>query len=36
MPDLKKLIEGMTVNEKIGQLLQYDAYYFIKSEAGIT
>ena len=36
MPDLKKLIEGMTVDEKIGQLLQYDAYYFIKSEAGIT
>ena len=36
MPDFKKLIDGMTIDEKIGQLLQYDAYYFIKSEAGIT
>ena len=36
MPDLKKLLDGMTVDEKIGQLLQYDAYLFIKSEAGIT
>lgn len=36
MPDLKKLLGDMTVDEKIGQLLQYDAYLFIKSEAGIT
>ena len=36
MPNLNELLSQMTIDEKIGQLLQYDAYLFIKSEAGIT
>ncbi len=36
MADLKKLISQMTIDEKIGQLVQYDAGVFIDSEAEIT
>jgi len=36
MVDLKKLIAGMTIDEKIGQLVQYNAKDFIDSIAEIT
>lgn len=36
MVDLKKLIDNMTIDEKIGQLVQYNANDFIKSMAEIT
>lgn len=36
MTDLKKLVDGMTVDEKIGQLVQYNAKDFIDSMADIT
>lgn len=36
MPDLKKLISQMTVEEKIGQIVQYDAGFFINSKAAPT
>ena len=36
MLDLKKLIDGMTVEEKIGQLAQFNANVFSGSDADIT
>ncbi|MBO5200508.1 MAG: beta-glucosidase BglX [Clostridia bacterium] len=36
MVDISKLISEMTTEEKIGQLVQYNANLFIDSEAGIT
>lgn len=36
MKDFKKLLEQMTVEEKIGQLAQYNANLFIQSDADIT
>ena len=36
MRDLNQLLQQMTVEEKIGQLAQYNANLFVKSEAEIT
>ena len=36
MADLQKLLRQMTLEEKIGQLGQYNAYIFTSSNAGIT
>ncbi len=36
MTDIKKLLESMTIAEKIGQLSMYDAYMFIDTNAEIT
>lgn len=36
MADLKKILSGMTIDEKIGQLVQYNAKDFIDSLAEIT
>ena len=36
MVDLKKLISQMTIDEKIGQIVQYDAGFFINSKAAPT
>lgn len=36
MVDIKKLVSQMTIEEKIGQLAQYNANLFIKSDADIT
>ena len=36
MRDLNQLLQQMTVKEKIGQLAQYNANLFVKSEAEIT
>lgn len=36
MRDLKQLLAQMTLNEKIGQLTQYNANLFIESDADIT
>ncbi len=36
MVDLKKLLAGMTLEEKIGQLMQYNANLFLDSDAEVT
>lgn len=36
MRDLRRLIANMTIEEKIGQLTQYNANLFIESEADVT
>ena len=36
MRDFTQLLRQMTVEEKIGQLTQYNANLFVKSEAEIT
>ena len=36
MPDVKKLLNKMTVREKIGQLSQYNANLFIDTDANVT
>ena len=36
MTDLKKLLDNMTVREKIGQLTQYNANFFVQTDAEIT
>ena len=36
MRDLKQLIAQMTIDEKIGQLTQYNANLFIESDADVT
>lgn len=36
MVDLKKLLAGMTIEEKIGQLMQYNANLFLDSDAEVT
>ena len=36
MRDFTQLLQQMTVEEKIGQLAQYNANLFVKSEADIT
>lgn len=36
MADVKKILENMTVREKIGQLTQYDANVFIDTDALVT
>ena len=36
MKDFRKLLSQMTIEEKIGQLTQYNANLFIQSDADIT
>ncbi len=36
MVDLQKLLDGMTIEEKIGQLMQYNANLFLDSTAEVT
>ncbi|MBQ3425741.1 MAG: glycoside hydrolase family 3 C-terminal domain-containing protein [Clostridia bacterium] len=36
MADIKKILENMTIREKIGQLSQYDANLFIDTDAAVT
>lgn len=36
MVDLQKLMEKMTLQEKIGQLMQFNAELFAETEAEIT
>ena len=36
MPNIKKILQNMTVREKIGQLSQYNAHLFIATDATVT
>lgn len=36
MADIKRILEKMTVREKIGQLMQYNANIFINTDANVT
>ncbi len=36
MPDIYSVLEQMTIDEKIGQLVQFNANVFLSSDAEIT
>lgn len=36
MADVKKILENMTIEQKVGQLVQFNAMFFVNTEAEIT